>query len=87
MWDRKIVITGLGVIALAAIAMWFGARAERQDALGITVCAQRYRVAASLADTIRIDGQIPLERTKGELNPLTCGALRASYPDEVVPGH
>jgi hypothetical protein len=53
--------------------------------MGMSVCAGLYRGATTLADTIRVDGQLPLERTRGELNPMTCGALRVTYPQEVVP--
>jgi hypothetical protein len=70
---------------VVALALWLWARASRRDAMGMSVCAGLYRSATTLADTIRVDGQLPLERTRGELNPMTCGALRVTYPQEVVP--
>lgn len=76
---------GLLVAAIAAVVIWYLARPERQDSFGIVACAALYRAASSLADTVRIDGQRPLERGRAELNPFTCGALRATYPDRVVP--
>jgi len=73
-------ITALGVVTIAAVVAWFFARTDRSDAFAVTVCAQLYSAASSRADTIRIDGEIPLQRSKGQLNPLTCGALRIAYP-------
>jgi hypothetical protein len=70
---------------VVVLALWFWARTSRRDAMGMFVCAGLYRGATTLADTIRVDGQLPLERTRGELNPMTCGALRVTYPQEVVP--
>jgi hypothetical protein len=85
--ERRSIVTTLGVAAILALVVWFFTRTERSDAFAITVCAQLYPRAASRADTIRIDGQVPLERTKGELNPLTCGALRAAYPKRFSTTH
>ena len=78
--ERSSIVTTLGVAAIAALVAWFFAGTERSDAFAVTVCAQLYSAASSNADTIRIDGQIPLQRSKGQLNPLTCGALRVAYP-------
>jgi len=82
--DRRSVVATLGVAAIAALVAWLFTRTERSDAMAITVCAQLYRKAAARADTVRIDGQVPLQREQGQLNPLTCGALRSSYPDRFV---
>ncbi|SRR6266480_6482056 len=80
--ERSSVLTALGVAAIAALVAWFLFRTERTDALAVTVCAQLYSAASASADTIRIDGEIPLQRSKGQLNPLTCGALRVAYPKQ-----
>ena len=79
-FERSSIITTLGVAAIAAVVAWFFSRTERSDAFAVTVCAQLYSGASSHADTIRIDGEIPLQRSKGQLNPLTCRALRVAYP-------
>ena len=65
---------------ILAGAVWLWVRPERSDAPAIAVCVQLYRKAPTHADSLRIDDQLPLQRTKGDLNPLTCGALRSSYP-------
>jgi hypothetical protein len=70
---------GLLAVVLAG-AVWLWVRPERSDAPAIAMCLQLYRAATSHADSLRIDDQIPLQRTKGDLNPLTCGALRSNYP-------
>ncbi len=82
--ERSSVVATLGVAAILGVVAWFFTRTERRDAFAITACVQLYKKAASRTDTIRIDGQIPLQRAKGELNPLTCGALRSSYPVRFV---
>jgi len=82
--DRRSVVATVGVAAIAALVAWLFTRTERSDAMAITVCAQLYAKAAVRADTIRIDGQVPLQRGQGQLNPLTCGGLRSSYPDRFV---
>ncbi len=84
LFERSSIVTALGVAAIAALVAWFFARTERSDVFAITVSAQLYAAASSSADTIRIDGEIPLQRSKGQLNPLTCGALRAAYPKRFV---
>src|SRR5205823_14368891 len=82
--ERSSVVATLGVAAIVGVVAWFFTRTERSDAFAMTACVQLYKKAASRTDTIRIDGQIPLQRAKGELNPLTCGALRSSYPARFV---
>ncbi len=77
--ERSSAFATLGVAAIVGVVAWFFTRTERSDAFAITACVQLYKKAASRTDTIRIDGQIPLQREKGQLNPLTCGALRSSY--------
>ena len=74
----------IGATALVVLVVWIWARTSRRDVLGIAECARRYSNAVTLADTIRIDGQLPRGRTR-EPNAMTCGALRATYPGEVVP--
>jgi len=81
LFERSSIVTALGVVAIAAVVAWFFARTDRSDAFAVTVCAQLYSAASSRANTIRIDGEIPLQRSKGQLNPLTCGALRIAYPN------
>jgi hypothetical protein len=78
--ERSSVVATLGVAAIVGVVAWFFTRTERSDAFAMTACVQLYKKAASRTDTIRIDGQIPLQRAKGELNPRTCGALRSAYP-------
>ena len=78
--ERSSVVATLGVAAIVGVVAWFFTRTERSDAFAIGACIQLYKKAASRTDTIRIDGQIPLQRAKGQLNPLTCGALRSSSP-------
>ena len=82
--DRRSVVASLGVAAIVAMVAWLYARTERSDSLAITVCAQLYAKAATRADTIRIDGQVPLQREESQLNPLTCSALRSAYPKRFV---
>jgi len=82
--DRRSVVASLGVAAIVALIAWLYARTERSDSLAITVCAQLYAKAATRADTIRIDGQVPLQREESQLNPLACGALRSAYPRRFV---
>ncbi len=75
--------TALPAALLAVIvagAVWLWVRPERSDAPAIAMCGQLYRKATTHADSLRIDDQIPLQRAKGDLNPLTCGALRSNYP-------
>ncbi len=78
--ERSAVVATLGIAAIVGVVAWFFTRTERSDAFAITACIQLYKKAASRTDTIRIDGQLPLQREKGQLNPLTCGALRSAYP-------
>ena len=73
----------IGVTALVVLALWIWARTSRRDVSGIADCARMYQQAATLADTIRIDGQFPHQQAKRDA--MRCGALRATYPDEVVP--
>ncbi len=82
--ERSSVVATLGVAAIVGVVAWFFTRTERSDAFATTACVQLYKKAASRTDTIRIDGQIPLQREKGQLNPLTCGALRSAYPARFV---
>jgi hypothetical protein len=82
--ERGSVVATVGVAAIVGVVAWFFPRTERSDAFATTACVQLYKKAASRTDTIRIDGQIPLQRAKGELNPLTCGALRSAYPARFV---
>lgn len=83
--NRQLLTASAGVVLVLVAAFWFWARTSRRDGLGLTMCAALYRSAATLADTIRVDGQTPLDPIHGELSPMTCGALRATYPQEVVP--
>ena len=78
--ERTSIVSALGVAAIAALVAWFFVRTEHTDAFAVTVCAQLYSAASLSGDTIRIDGEVPLQRSKGQLNPLTCGALRVAYP-------
>src|SRR2546429_8178078 len=78
--ERSSVVATLGVAAIVGVVAWFFTRTERSDAFAITACIQLYRKAASRTDTIRIDGQLPLQREKGQLNPLTCGAFAPPTP-------
>jgi len=69
---------GVGVVALALIAYLLSPAA--QDVSGLGVCRQLYAKAWSRADTLRIDGLVPLQRGRGQLTVMTCGALRGAYP-------
>jgi hypothetical protein len=68
-----------------AVMVWFSMRTDRWDSFAIAACADLYRGASSAADTLRIDGQVPLQRSQTNPSPLTCGSLRKAYPDKVVP--
>ncbi len=74
------VVRAAVLAAILAGAVWLWVRSERSDAPAIAMCVQLYRAASAHADSLRIDDEIPLQRTKGDLNPLTCGALRVNYP-------
>ena len=78
------VAYGALVLVLVLGVLWLWVRPERVDAPAIVQCVGQYAAATSAADTTRIDGTIPLERGRGDLTPLTCGALRASYPKEFI---
>jgi len=82
--ERSSAVATMGVAAIVGVVAWFFIRTERSDAFAVAACVQLYKKAASRSDTIRIDGQVPLQREKGQLNPLTCSALRSAYPTRFV---
>ena len=82
--ERDRMALGVLLLALLLGVLWLWVKPERRDTPGIAQCVGQYAAATSAADTTRIDGTIPLERGRGDLNPLTCGALRATYPKEFV---
>ena len=84
-WNWSTLAAVVGVAVIVTVIAWFSMRTERWDSFAIATCAGLYRNASSAADTLRVDGQIPLQRSETNPTPLTCGALRTAYPDKVVP--
>ena len=84
-WNLSTLAAVVGVMAIAAAVAWLSISTERWDSFAIATCAGLYHRASSAADTVRVDGQIPLQRRPANPTPLTCGALRTAYPDKVVP--
>jgi len=65
-------------LAVAGIFLWFWTTPRVNYAAAGVVCRQLYAAAGTSLDTARVDGKAPLERTRGDLNPVRCGDLRSA---------
>jgi len=72
----------IGVAVIALIFGWWWLSPRRVDVTYINACRQFYASAHTHADTVRIDGTIPLQQDRPRVDQPTCGVMRAHYPDK-----
>jgi hypothetical protein len=70
-WDWVAVRIGTAVLLVCVLGWFFAWRDPGQDAR--RACERRYALAATAADSVRVDGTVAGD---GKYGPWSCGLLR-----------
>ena len=87
--SRFQIVSAISAALMAAFIvayLWFHVSPRRMDSLDVAFCLSLYAVAHTRGDSMIADSRTRENQGRQDVASLTCGALRAAYPDLFAQG-